>query len=178
MFSLLLPDPSSPLKFFPVQKTFPFSKKKNIKVEYKDSFTFVKEYDRIIILYYLTKPIVVDLEIDGTKSKIINDTIEINVTKTDGNYIPSNDKLWYNSNMLPVRIRSRKPGDKILLENGYKKVKDLLIDLKVGILKRENILIMEKDEEILAVIGIRKSVNLKKQENNDILINVRFNIHG
>lgn len=80
--------------------------------------------------------------------------------------------------MLPVRIRSRKPGDKILLENGYKKVKDLLIDLKVGILKRENILIMEKDEEILAVIGIRKSVNLKKQENNDILINVRFNIHG
>ena len=51
------------------------SKKKNIKVEFKDSFTFVKEYDKIIILYYLTKPLVVDLEIDGTKSKIINDTI-------------------------------------------------------------------------------------------------------
>ena len=80
--------------------------------------------------------------------------------------------------MLPVVIRSRKQGDKILLESGYKKVKDLLIDLKVGILERENILILEKDAEILAVIGIRKSIHLKKIENNDILIKVRSKKNG
>ena len=37
---------------------------------------------------------------------------------------------------------------------------------------------MEKDKEILAVIGIRKSVKLKQIENNDILIRVRSNNNG
>lgn len=149
------------------------SKKKNIKVEFKNNFTFVKEYDKITILDYLIKPLDFSVVIDEVKAYNINDTIEIIVSKTDSNFVPSPEALWYNSNMLPVIVRSRKPGDKILLEGGYKKVKDLLIDLKVGILTRDNILIMEKDDEILAVIGIRKSINLKKIENNDILISVR-----
>ena len=147
--------------------------KKNLKVEFKNSFTVVKEYDKITILNYLLKPLDFSVVIDKIKTYNINDTIDIIVSKSDSNFIPSPDLLWYNSNMLPVVVRSRKPGDKILLESGYKKVKDLLIDLKVAKRERDNILIMEKDDEILAVIGIRKSIYLKKIENNDILINVR-----
>jgi tRNA(Ile)-lysidine synthetase-like protein len=74
--------------------------------------------------------------------------------------------------MLPLRLRSRKPGDKILLDAGYKKVKDLLIDKKIGILEREQAIICEKDGEILAVLGIKKSSLVKDIKNNDIIIKV------
>lgn len=75
--------------------------------------------------------------------------------------------------MFPVVIRTRLPGDKIKLNSGYKKVKDLLIDEKIGILKRDRILILEdKNKEILAVIGVKKSIVLKEIKNYDILIKV------
>ncbi len=154
------------------------SKKKNLKVHFLDQLTIVKEYDDVKIFFYNLETPEVYIIIDEVKPYFLNDTIEIIVSKMDSNFIPSGDELWYNSNMLPVVIRSRRTGDKILLESGYKKVKDLLIDLKIGILDREKILIMEKDKEILAVIGIRKSVKLKQIENNDILIRVRSNNNG
>src|SRR5690554_75905 len=154
------------------------SKKKNLKVHFLDQLTIVKEYDDVKIFFYNLETPEVYIIIDEVKPYFLNDTIEIIVSKMDSNFIPSGDELWYNSNMLPVVIRSRRTGDKILLESGYKKVKDLLIDLKIGILDREKILIMEKDKEILAVIGIRKSVKLKQLENNDILIRVRSNNNG
>jgi len=154
------------------------SNKKNLKVEMKNSFTFVKEYDKITILNYLIKPLKIHLVINKEGTYKINDTIDIIVSKVDSNFLSSKKELWYNSNMLPIVIRSRKPGDKLLLESGYKKVKDLLIDLKVGILERDNVLILEKDAEVLAVIGIRKSIYLKKIKNNDILIELRSTNNG
>jgi tRNA(Ile)-lysidine synthetase-like protein len=154
------------------------SKKQNLKVEFKGEFTFVREYDKITFFDYLIKPLDVYIVIDEIKTYNINDTIEVNVSKTDSNFIPSKMDLWYNSDILPVIIRSRKPGDKILLEGGYKKVKDLLIDLKVGILERDNVLVLEKDQKILSVIGIRKSVELKQIKNNDIIIKVRLKQNG
>lgn len=75
--------------------------------------------------------------------------------------------------MLPVLIRTRRPGDKIKLEGGTKKVSDLLTDLKIAKKKRDTTLILEKDEEILAVIGVRKSVKLKDLKNCDIIIEVK-----
>ena len=102
----------------------------------------------------------------------MSDNISVNVIKKDCINIPNFDDLWYNTNMLPLRIRNRKPGDKILIETGYKKVKDLLIDKKIGILEREQVIICEKDNEILAVLGIRKSSILKQIKNNDIIIKV------
>jgi tRNA(Ile)-lysidine synthetase-like protein len=73
---------------------------------------------------------------------------------------------------LPVRVRSRKPGDRILLSSGYKKIKDLLIDKKIGILTREKILVIEKDGEIIAVPGIARSRRLQKIKERNILIRV------
>lgn len=152
-----------------------FSKKKNIKLVYKSIFTFVKEYENIFIYDEIIVNNKVDIIIEEIKNYKINDTITIIVKKKDSVFVPTDDDLWYNSNMLPVRIRSRKPGDRILLDSGYKKVKDLLIDLKIGILKRDQVLILEKDGEILAVLGIKKSSILKEIKNNDILVKVDFN---
>ena len=152
-----------------------FSRKKNIKLVYKNLFTFVKEYENIFIYDEIIVNNKVDVFIEEIKNYKINDTITIIVKKKDSISVPTDDVLWYNSNMLPVRIRSRKPGDRILLDSGYKKVKDLLIDLKIGIVRRDQVLILEKDGEILAVLGIKKSSILKEIKNNDILVKVDFN---
>ncbi|HEY8396157.1 MAG TPA: tRNA lysidine(34) synthetase TilS [Bacilli bacterium] len=151
------------------------SEKKNLKVFYKDSLTFVKEYG-IIFFYdhYVDSP-VFDILIQGPGTYKISDKISVNVIKNESVDIPNSDCLWYNTNMLPLRLRNRRPGDKILLETGYKKVKDLLIDKKIGILEREQAIICEKDNEILAVLGIRKSSKLKEIKNNDIIIKVERN---
>ena len=151
------------------------SRKKNIKYFYKGLFTFVKEYDWVYFYDGNIETPQVDLLIKAPGVYHLSDKIKVNVIKKEYVNISKNEDLWYNSNMLPFRVRSRKAGDKILLAAGYKKVKDLLIDKKIGILDRERILILEKDKEILAVIGIAKSKILKEIKENDILVKVEQN---
>lgn len=156
------------------------SNKANIEVVYKKNLSFVKEYDKIYFFFEELK------KTDGNYSVIINglgeyqinDTISIIVTKKSANYITNMNSLWYNIDKLPIIVRSRKPSDKIKLSNGYKKVKDLLIDLKIGILQRKNVLVVEnRDNEILAVLGIKKSVILEADDNN-ILITTKEKKNG
>ncbi|MGI6768393.1 MAG: tRNA lysidine(34) synthetase TilS [Bacilli bacterium] len=148
------------------------STKKNLKVHFKNQFTFVKEYNKISFYRGLIETPKFDVLIIGPGTYQLSDKISVNVIKKDSIDIPNYADLWYNTNMLPIRLRNRKPGDKILIETGYKKVKDLLIDKKIGILEREQVIICEKDKEILAVLGIRKSSVLKQMKNNDIIIKV------
>ena len=51
-----------------------------------------------------------------------------------------------------------------------KKVKDILIDKKIPQRERDNVLILEKDEDILALINICKSVNLTDIKETDVVI--------
>lgn len=148
------------------------SEKQNLKIVYKKMFTFVKEYDEISFFDYVIPEFRIDLVIEAVGKYKINDSISINVINKRFDNDTKIDELWYNSNMLPLRIRTRKNGDKILLEHGYKKIKDLLIEQKFGILKREKVLIVEKDDEILAVLGVKKSALLNNIRDNDILIKV------
>lgn len=150
------------------------SRKKNHMLFYKNSFTFVKEYDMV---YFYKRKLVkpeCDFIVHSTGDYVVNDSISVSVIKNVQFNILKHNEIWYNSAMLPFRIRTRKPGDRILLSTGYKKVKDILIDNKVGIIKRNNVLIIEKDEEILAMIGIAISEHLKKIELKDILIRVEY----
>jgi tRNA(Ile)-lysidine synthetase-like protein len=150
------------------------SGKQNIKLFYKGLFTFVKEYDKIYFFDDEIKTPQFDLLIDRPGVYRLSDKITVSVIKKTTADIPNCNEIWYNTNMLPIRLRNRRDGDKILLETGYKKVKDLLIDQKLGILKREQAIICEKDQEILAVLGVRKSTILKQHKNNDIVIKVEY----
>ncbi|MCK9536168.1 MAG: tRNA lysidine(34) synthetase TilS [Bacilli bacterium] len=151
------------------------SSKKNQKLYFKNLFTFVKEYDLISIYHRKLSKLKIDFEITGPGQYPLNDSISVNVLKNSHFNILKPNEIWYNNAMLPVRVRTRKPGDKILLDVGYKKVKDILIDKKIGILKREQVLIIEKNEEILAIPGIVKSQHLKTIKEKDILIKVEYN---
>ncbi len=148
------------------------SDKQNIKTIYKN-ITFVKEYNDIIIYFYELKKEDINIVIDGVGVYPVNEKYEIVVTKKNNNLLTTLNKLWYNSNMLPIVIRSRKDGDKISLECGTKKVKKLLIDEKVGILKREEVLLIEKEDEVLAVLGYGKSIKLKALKDCDLIIELK-----
>ncbi|NLD26328.1 MAG: tRNA lysidine(34) synthetase TilS [Acholeplasmataceae bacterium] len=150
------------------------SRKQNIKLYYKGLFTFVKEYDKIYFFAGKIETPQFDVLIEGPGVYRLSDKITVSVIKKTLVDIPNLDEIWYNTNMLPLRLRNRRDGDKILLEAGYKKVKDLLIDQKVGILKREQVIICEKDQEVLAVLGVRKSVLLKQHTEKNIVIKVEY----
>ena len=80
---------------------------------------------------------------------------------------------------LPIHIRSRKVGDKIKVKNlnGYKKIKDILIDEKINIALREEIpIITDSKDVILWIPGVKKSeFDKSKQENYDIIIKYTAN---
>ena len=110
----------------------------------------------------------------------INDHYELEVKKFDKEELKKNKNLlinsnviWYNSSKLPLVLRNRIDGDRIKINDGTKKIKDLLIDEKIPADLRDKLLLLEKDNEVLNVFGIRKSQTLIDSKNNDILITLR-----
>lgn len=71
----------------------------------------------------------------------------------DTAYFPTNDLR------RPLRIRTRRNGDRIRLENGgHQKLQDLFVDRKIPRWKRDRIpLIVDAEGRVLWVVGIRRS---------------------
>lgn len=171
LFLLLKPYDLSKANILEIEKIFE-SEKPNLRVRIQNEFTVLKEYEKAGFLFGAEKALPEELKITGPGTYRINDELAVIVSKKSENYLINDDEVCYNSDMLPVLIRLRKPGDKIELESGTKKVKDLLIDRKIGITKRSQTLVLEKDGEVLAVMGVRKSAKLKEIKNCDIIIKV------
>ena len=150
------------------------SDKKNLNIHYK-SFTFVKEYNDIYLYFYQKESKEVFIEINNLGIFPINEKVSVKVSKKTDNFLTNLEKVWYNTNMFPFVIRTRKDGDKIKLDYGTKKIKKILIDNKIGISKRNKVLVLEKDDTIMAVFGYAKSTNLPKIENCDIVIEIKEN---
>lgn len=150
------------------------SRKANIKSYIVNTFTFYKEYNNILIKDGLIEPLNICLVIDDFSKQYQYDNIKVICQPFESKNILKSDEICYNTNMLPVILRSRRPGDKIKLSAGEKKVKDLLIDEKIGISKRERILILEdKNQKILAVIGLKKSVYLTEIKDCNIVLKIK-----
>ena len=148
------------------------SKKPNILVNYKDLFSFETTYDTINIKTITTKKEndKVFIEITDPGEYHINDKIKLIVRKKDKKEVVDVSNLCYNIITLPVVIRSKKPGDKMKLKIGTKKISDILIDEKVLKNKRDDVLLLEKDNEILSILGIKKSIILTKMNKCDIIL--------
>lgn len=149
------------------------SSKANFKNEYKN-IVFLKEYDSITISKInndITKEFN-SVVIDGIGTYKINDNILINVFNNTSDTIVKSNDLCYNIKKLPIVIRPRIAGDKIKLSSGTKKVKDLLIDEKIELTRRDEILVAEdRDKNILCVFGVKKSAILNHND-NDIIIRI------
>ncbi|WLR41941.1 tRNA lysidine(34) synthetase TilS [Bacillus carboniphilus] len=77
--------------------------------------------------------------------------------------LQGNDNLYIRNKDIefPLRVRSRMPGDKMLLKgmSRYKKVKDIFIDMKIPLFERDEWpLVTDKDDRIIWIPGLKKSV--------------------
>jgi tRNA(Ile)-lysidine synthase len=61
--------------------------------------------------------------------------------------------LDYDKILLPLLVRSRRPGDRIALHGvGHKKLKDIFIDQKVRAVLRDLVPVLECEDEVIAVL--------------------------
>lgn len=154
------------------------SNKKNLVTNYKD-ICLLKEDNEIKISNALYKKEEFFLKIDKIGKYKISDDLEIDFEKVDNistyyDFCISNvDIIWYNTNMFPFVLRTRKDGDSILLSKGHKKIKDLLIDEHIKPLdKDKTLLLLDKDNNIIFVLGIKKSHILTQSKDNNLLIKI------
>jgi tRNA(Ile)-lysidine synthetase-like protein len=75
--------------------------------------------------------------------------------------------------MLPLVARCRQDGDEIEFDYGTKKVKKCFIDQKVGKSFRDLPILLEKDDIILAILGVARSKNLSSLKDCDITIELK-----
>ena len=105
-----------------------------------------------------------------TKSELIDNAIVFNDFRMEFKVIDNNENINYNKNSFikyfnfdkinkGITIRYRKNGDRIIPIglNGSKKVKDIFIDMKIPKEDRDSIPILEFDNNISWIVGIKQS---------------------
>lgn len=119
-----------------------------------NELTFVKEYGMLRFGKWVTFP---DLNIEINKEETIeitpNTTISIHKNKC---YFKTDDQeLCYNINTLPVIVRNRLPGDKILINKQTRSLSDYLTNKKVSHFVRSRLLVLtNKENQVLAILGL------------------------
>ena len=147
------------------------NKKPNMEINLPKKYIFSKEYNYGKIIKH--KGVKKYNYILNKEIKLPNNHI-IKIVKEDNDN--SNYCLKINSKQVktPLHIRTRKKGDKIEIKglNGSKKIKDIFIDEKIPIKKRETYPILtDNDDNILWIPGLKKSkFDVSKTENYDIII--------
>ena len=140
--------------------------KPNLTYDLSNDFVFVKEYD----ICYIKKR-----EINNTfrfeinlneEIKLSNSSFSLDEIATSDTYL----NLSINE-PLPLVIRKRCNGDKLIIKEGHKKLKDFLIDKKVPKSERDNLIIVTNGlGEIIWVLGYYKK---KCEEQNCLILNYK-----
>lgn len=146
--------------------------KPNHTLAMKDSW-FEKEYDVIRIVEQSTQQVPKSILLEELKDYPIDDQWIISLTKKRCNCECNSSIIWYNSSMLPLVARCRQDGDEIEFDYGTKKVKKCFIDQKVGKSFRDLPILLEKDDIILAILGVARSKNLSSLKDCDITIELK-----
>ena len=139
--------------------------KANYQHSLKNDYFFVKNYEQFLVTKILPKTdVVLDdyvIESDGVfeygaylfslNEKLLDATQIINVEKD-----------------VPICLRQKKNGDRILLNGFSKKVSRYFIDQKIPVDTREKVFIIEQGKKILGITNIATS-DLSKSLKNDIM---------
>ena len=147
-------------------------KKSNITLDMPNDVCAIKSYNEFYLKRNTEDINEYEIQFDTFASLPNHHTIE-KVDKIEGN---SNNICRLNSEeiTLPLTIRTRNVGDKIAVKglNGTKKVKDIFIDKKIPLTKRELWpIVTDAKGNIVWIPGIKKSkFDKKKQETYDIIL--------
>lgn len=133
----------------------------NLKYSLSNGYNLVKSYDT----FYVD-------EVSSSKSVSleITEVGEYSISQ-DRTYVFSYEKcsikssdyieLCYNDEVFPLYLRNRENGDKMKLQVGTKKVKDILIDQKIPTPIRENLILLASRDKVLWIPTIKKSLQDK-----------------
>lgn len=145
--------------------------KPNLKLDLPLEKEIIKEYDKLIIK---------EKEIEEKNYKIeLKEKLEIKnliIKKTNNEEKDGNEVCRINTQdiKMPLYLRNRKKGDYIILKgsNNRKKIKDIFIEQKIPISKRNTYpLLVDAEDNIIWIPNIKKSKFCnKKNENYDIII--------
>ncbi len=131
----------------------------NYSNNFKELFYFVIEYNKVIISKDELKNgrLSDEIIIDKPGEYLLNGKKIICVVEKNNKNDYKPNEMWYNIEKLPIVIRYRQDGDKILVNGLTKKINKLFIDLKIPASLRDNTILAVKDSDVLMAFGIKKS---------------------
>ena len=146
------------------------SNRSSMQYNLPNDYLLIKSYDKIYFKKNVDAINSYDMLLDNYV-KLPNGMV---IEKVDSCNTNGNDILRLSSNdiTLPLRVRTRKNGDKIkTLHGGTKKVKDIFIDKKIPLEKRDNWpIVVDAKDTIVFIPFLKKSkFNRLKSESCDII---------
>ncbi len=148
------------------------SNRANSKVCLPRGVVFNKSYDIVNIVNDVKDTISFEIEIDKLVTLPNGHKIEmVSEEESNNNYVARIDSSEV---VLPLYVRMRKYGDKMMLKkiDGYRKLKDIFIDLKVPKDARDSWpVVVDSTGKIIWLPGLKKSKFTKlKNESYDIIL--------
>ena len=147
------------------------SKKASLTFNLPNNYLVVKEYNKVYFKKDINMVLPYDIELSDEVFLPNGFTIKrINNTNKNGN-----DILRLNSSdvVLPLRVRTRRNGDRISVKNmnGTKKVSEVLINAKIPLSKRDLWpIVVDGEDKIVWIPKVKKSkYNRLKDEECDII---------
>lgn len=148
------------------------SRKNNAYVTLPNNIYVIKEYKTLKISREIDQVAEYEIEL-GNYAELPNGHI-IKIVEKEVSNDNTVCRIDSTEITLPLHIRTRKIGDKMCLKNmnGSKKIKDIFIDNKVPLLKRDTWpIVVDSTDKIIWIPGIKKSKFTKsKAEKYDIII--------
>ena len=129
----------------------------NYNNKFKGLFNFIIEYDRVLIAKKDNIKSFNQVIIDRPGEYNLGDKKILCVFEKNNKSDYNLNQMWYNSKELPITIRYREDGDKILVNGLNRNLNKLFIDLKIPMSLRNNTVLACKGENILMAFGIKKS---------------------
>lgn len=143
--------------------------KPNARVQLSSNLWLVRTYNQLLVRS-LNNYNEVYLNVSELGTFQIDETRSFNVREITNSITQNINELCYNNFDFPVIIRTRKPGDKISLRTGTKKIKDLFIDLKIPKDERDNYLLVEHKGNIVWIPELNIYADNNNEPNNLSLV--------
>ena len=147
------------------------SNKASVVFNLPNNYLVVKEYNKLYFKKNIDSIMPYDIELSDEVFLPNGFTIKrVDSSNTDGNDIL---RLRSSDVVLPLRVRTRKNGDRIKVKNmnGTKKVNEVLINVKIPVGKRDLWpIVVDSSDKIVWIPKVKKSkYNRRKDEECDII---------
>ncbi len=133
--------------------------KPHLEIDIANDITALKSYDAITVAAFRPATEEYEYTIGDFGETPLSGGYSLLISKNNSNLSGKYHELWYNDLDLvfPLKIRNRRPGDRVSLPGGTKKLKSVFIDRKVPHLQRDRLpLVFDRNGKLLWIPMIHK----------------------